>query len=105
MAYCRYCGAQIHDGDKKCPECGKRTEDTAYSVGTRSEERKIEYIGCGIVGLLMPIAGLVCYIMWKNERPKCAKAAAVGAIAGAVIRCLIYLFWLVFALTIPFLIF
>ena len=22
MAYCRYCGAQIHDGDKKCPECG-----------------------------------------------------------------------------------
>lgn len=43
--------------------------------------------GClwGGLGFLIPIVGLVLYLVWRTERPNTAKACGVGALVGVII--------------------
>ncbi|MCI8864270.1 MAG: hypothetical protein HFG60_03130 [Lachnospiraceae bacterium] len=34
----------------------------------------------GLLGCCVPIVGLILFIMWKDQKPKTAKAAGVGAL-------------------------
>ena len=59
-------------------------------------------IGWGLLGCCVPMAGLVLYLVWKDEKPKTAKAAGKGAmiciILGAVYWVLYFI--LMFAIAI-----
>ncbi len=39
----------------------------------------------GLLGFLVPVAGLILYLVWKDEKPKTAKAVGKGAIANVVV--------------------
>ena len=43
-------------------------------------------IGWGVLGFLIPIVGLVLFLVWKNTKPKCAKMAGLGALIGVCIN-------------------
>ncbi len=38
----------------------------------------------GLLGCCVPIVGLILFIMWKDQKPKTAKAAGVGALVCVV---------------------
>ena len=44
----------------------------------------------GLLGCCIPIVGLILYLVWKNERPRTAKAAGIGALVSVCIGILYY---------------
>lgn len=43
----------------------------------------------GLLGCCIPLVGLILFLVWKDNKPKTAKAAGIGAIVGVVL-CVIY---------------
>ena len=87
MAYCKRCGAPISDQAMVCPSCG----ESQYTVPPVQDNGGI---GWGILGCCIPIVGLVLFLVWKDQKPKTAKAAGIGALVAV---CL-WAFWYILAL-------
>lgn len=104
MAYCKKCGKALDPDAKFCPECGCAQDgtDTVVSTGTTVTKAPnpsdTGSIGWGILGFLIPIAGLILWICWKNEQPKNAHMAGMGALMAVVATVLLYVIILVIAI-------
>ena len=83
MAYCRKCGAPISDGASTCPSCGAYQNNTPTVVDNGG-------FGWGLLGCCIPIVGLVLFLVWKDEKPRTAKAAGIGALVSVIIGILWY---------------
>ncbi len=83
MAYCRHCGAPIDDRAVICPACGlpQNSEPPVVDNGG---------IGWGLLGCCIPIVGLVLFLVWKDQKPKTAKAAGIGALVAVGFSALWY---------------
>ena len=47
--------------------------------------------GWGVLGCCIPIVGLVLFLVWKDTKPKTAKAAGIGALVSVGIGILYYI--------------
>lgn len=45
----------------------------------------------GLLGCCIPIAGLILFLVWKDTKPKTAKAAGIGALVSVVLAILYYI--------------
>lgn len=45
----------------------------------------------GLLGCCIPIVGLILFLVWKDQKPKSAKAAGIGALVSVVIGILYYI--------------
>ena len=86
MAYCRKCGAQIDDYAAVCPECGSPQN------GAQNEPPVVDNGGFlwGLLGCCIPIAGLILFLVWKDTKPRTAKAAGIGALVCVIAYVLLY---------------
>ena len=84
MAYCRRCGAPISDGATTCPSCGAYQNNTPYVEDNGG-------FGWGPLGCCIPVVGLVHFLVWKDQKPRTAKAAGIGALVSVIIGILWYL--------------
>lgn len=82
MAYCKNCGSQIDDRAVICPRCGVSLENKPVDNGG---------FGWGVLGCCLPIVGLILFLVWKDTKPKSAKAAGIGALVGVGLGVLYYL--------------
>lgn len=89
MAYCRNCGTQIDDDAAFCPDCGASQGNANPPV--------VDNGGFlwGLLGCCIPIAGFILFLIWKDTKPKTAKAAGIGVIVGIVLAILGYIVGLV----------
>lgn len=99
MAFCKNCGVEIKEETAFCPNCGTKQDN----VGAINEAQpQPQYtaqpqvvdnggFGWGLLGCCIPIVGLILFLVWKDNKPKTAKAAGVGAIVGVVIGIIYYL--------------
>lgn len=87
MAYCKRCGAPISDQAMVCPSCG----EAQYSAPPVQDNGGI---GWGLLGCCIPIVGLVLFLVWKDQKPKTAKAAGIGALVAVGL----YAFWYILAI-------
>lgn len=89
MAFCKNCGAQIDDNAVHCPNCGANQGNTNPPV--------VDNGGFlwGLLGCCIPIAGLILFLVWKDTKPKTAKAVGIGVIVGIVLAILGYIVGLV----------
>lgn len=39
----------------------------------------------GVLGCVLPLVGLILFLIWKEDKPKSAKAAGIGALIGFVL--------------------
>ena len=79
MAYCRKCGALIDDYAAVCPKCG-----TPQNGGPNNPPPAADNGGC------IPIAGLILFLVWKDTKPRTAKAAGIGALVCVIAYVLMY---------------
>ena len=70
--YCSHCGIKIEDDAAICPHC--------YAKQKPIKQNDTGALGYGLLSILVPIAGLVFYLIWKKERPKTAKVSLICAI-------------------------
>ena len=45
----------------------------------------------GLLGCCVPIAGLILFLVWKDQKPKTAKAAGIGALVSVIIGVVYYI--------------
>ena len=105
MAFCSQCGTQVPDGTKFCPNCGAQQQNnmgnTVYRQGGNSayDTYGNQYppsqvdnggLGWGLLGFCIPIVGLILFLVWKDSKPRTAKAAGMGALISVLIGVLFY---------------
>lgn len=44
----------------------------------------------GLLGCCIPIVGLILFLVWRDEKPKTAKAAGIGALVSVILTILVY---------------
>lgn len=74
MMYCKYCGKEVYADAVVCIHCGRALNDCQDSIDDSG------HIGWGLLGFLVPMVGLILYIIWKNDKPKNAVIAGKGAL-------------------------
>ncbi|MDE7445791.1 MAG: hypothetical protein K2N15_08850 [Lachnospiraceae bacterium] len=45
----------------------------------------------GLLGCCIPIVGLVLFLVWKDQKPKTAKAAGIGALVSVILAVAYYI--------------
>ena len=83
MAFCKNCGRQIDDNAVVCPGCGVAQNNTPAPVDNGG-------FGWGLLGCCIPIVGLILFLVWKDQKPKTAKAAGIGALVSVGISVVCY---------------
>lgn len=122
MAFCKNCGAQIDDNAVSCPSCGAAQNN--YSPNSAPNYNNNPYgngynnpnynnpnysnnpnynpvpdnggIGWGILGCCIPLVGLILFLVWKDQKPRTAKSAGIGALVGVGLAVVYYI--LIFAI-------
>ena len=115
MAFCKNCGAELEEGTAFCPKCGadqqqekraaQQTQQTPPSGADWVQQNAAQSqtpvtndsgsIGWGLLGFCVPIVGLVLFLVWRNEKPRAAKVAGVGALIAVIISVIWYVLVLV----------
>lgn len=83
MAFCKNCGAQIDDHAVICPKCG---------VSQSNQPATVDNGGFlwGLLGCCIPLVGLILFLVWKDTKPKTAKAAGIGALISVAVGIVFY---------------
>ncbi len=84
MAYCRNCGSEIDNQAIICPKCGVAQQSMPSVVDNGG-------FGWGVLGCCIPIVGLVLFLVWRDTKPKTAKAAGIGALVCVISVVLFYI--------------
>ncbi|MBQ8574558.1 MAG: zinc ribbon domain-containing protein [Clostridia bacterium] len=88
MAFCRNCGAEIHDDAVVCVNCGVAVEKPKTA---KADDKKSG--GFAFLCFLFPVLGLVLYLVWKEDYPLKAKSCAKGGIIGFVSGIVFSVLW------------
>lgn len=83
MAFCKNCGNQIDDNTVICPSCGANQNTAPQTTDNGG-------FLWGLLGCCIPIVGLVLFLVWKDSKPKTAKAAGIGALVSVIAGVLWY---------------
>ena len=78
MKYCSKCGKEIEDDAVICVHCGRSVNE---GVATRTEV-DAPNTGFAVLGFLIPLVGLILYLVYKDTQPLKAKSAGKGALIG-----------------------
>ncbi len=102
MAFCTKCGTQLDDNVVYCTVCGTPTGNQQQNYQQPTYQQPVyqqpyngyQYenpndsgsIGWAFLGYFIPIVGLILFITWNKEKPKCAKKAGIGALIGVIVN-------------------
>lgn len=50
----------------------------------------------GLLGFCIPVVGLILFLIWKDQKPKTAKAAGIGALVSVILAVVFYVIVFVF---------
>ena len=92
MAFCKNCGKEIDDKAVICPSCGVQQQEIAPTTPEVVDNGGFLW---GLLGCCVPIVGLVLFLVWKDTKPKTAKAAGIGALVAVRIAAVSYLIVLI----------
>ena len=80
MKYCQKCGKELVDEAVICIGCGCAVAKDNIS----NQSNDAPDTGYAIVGFLIPIIGLILYLIKKDTMPLKAASAGKGALAGFI---------------------
>lgn len=89
--FCRNCGKEIDDKAYVCPHCGVLTNQAAAKPSVNDSGSAL----WGVLGFFVPIVGLILFLIWKDERPKTAKAAGIGALITVLLGVVLVIVYII----------
>lgn len=97
--FCSNCGSKIEKNSNFCENCGNKIKqlDVTKTSELDTNDSNVPSFIWGIVGALVPIAGLVLFITWKDTKPKDSKAAGIGALIYLIFCILLFIFSFIFS--------
>lgn len=78
MKYCAHCGAQLLDESVVCTSCG-------CAAPSKENTLDVPSTGLNILSFLLPLVGLILYIVYHEKAPAKAKAIGKWALIGFVV--------------------
>ena len=107
MAFCRKCGSLLADDADFCSSCGTAQNvapaqnaapnQNTYNPASAPAPEDNGGFGWGALGCCVPIVGLILFLVWKDTKPKTAKAAGKGALISVIISVIFYILSFVLA--------
>ena len=88
MKYCSTCGKELMDEAVVCPGCG-----CSQKGGNGVSAQDSSSFGWALLGFCIPIAGLILYLVWKDNTPLKAKSAGKGALVSVIISVVFYIIY------------
>ena len=106
--YCRNCGAPLADNAVVCARCGATVTSPAPPPGTQQpyqsqqqpyhppyyqypygqqpypQQEDRPSAGFHVLAFFFPIVGLILYLVWKDQKPRCAHAIGKWALIGFI---------------------
>lgn len=52
--------------------------------------------GWGCLGFCIPMVGLILWLVWRDEKPKTAKALGIGALVSAILGVIFVVLYFIF---------
>ena len=90
MKYCSHCGKEIVDEAVVCPGCG-----CGVAGGVKANPATdVPNMGLNIISFLIPIVGLILYILYHENAPTKAKEIGKWALIGFVLEIVLFMFGL-----------
>lgn len=81
--FCSNCGSPVDENQDVCLNCGKSLNYSSKQKNVMVEKGNTTIFG--VLGFFIPLAGLILFVLWKDERPKAGKAAITGAVIGFIL--------------------
>ena len=81
LIYCKECGKEISDTVTSCPHCGYLNNKTQNESTNLEEENTV----LNIISFLLPIVGLILYVIYLDSHPTRAKSIGKCALFGALL--------------------
>ena len=101
---CTKCGsAQIPSITKYCPKCGKKISVLAkscpycFEIQPTYAKEDSNSFGLAFLCFLIPIVGLILYLVWKREYPLRANSCGTGALVSIMLSVLVILLLISFS--------
>lgn len=94
MHYCPSCGEKLNSDYRICPHCGETLEQDPSEQQSTNTQPPVQgnAFPWGVLGFIIPLLGLILFLIWKEENPVAAKAAGTGALASVIIWTLFVMF-------------
>lgn len=71
--------------------------DVVYVVQQPAPKEDNGSFGWAVLGFFIPLVGLILWLVWKDEKPKSAHQAGMGALVCVICGIVLYLLVIVFA--------
>lgn len=95
--FCTKCGAEVAEGVKFCPSCGTELNPKKPKNTTATDDLDgVPPILFGVVGAMVPVAGIVLWAIYKETKAAVAKAAGIGALIGFGLSALATIAYVIF---------
>lgn len=78
-------GSGWHQQPSNQPSYTEARCSRAYPGGPRPASNDSGSFGWASLGFFIPVAGLILYLVWKDEKPRNASAAGKGALVSVVV--------------------
>lgn len=96
---CQNCGQEIPDNVSYCPHCGAAPEQDPYAASPiyqpqQPQQQPVVDKGgflWGLLGCCIPIVGLILFLVWKDTKPRTARAAGIGALVCVGVMVVYYI--------------
>lgn len=95
MKFCTKCGRELEGNQKFCTQCGQPVDGNVIQQST-SPSNDEGGLGWGLLGFCVPVAGLILYLVWMNDKPNTAKAAGKGALVSVILSIILSIVYVIF---------
>lgn len=89
MKYCIHCGKEILEAAIICPHCGCAV---ASKANMYADTEDIPSTALNILGFLLPIVGLILFLVYQETKPNKAKAIGKFSLIGFIVGVVFYVF-------------
>ncbi len=121
--YCRNCGAPLADNAVVCSRCGVTVTPPAPPAGAQppyqnqqppyqnqydnygygqqpydQQQQDRPSAGYNVLSFFFPIIGLILFLVWKDQRPLCARSIGKWALIGFIAGTVLTIVWIVLSI-------
>ena len=90
--FCKNCGKELDDRAVVCPNCGVALNEQTAPAASADRPNA----GFAVLGFLIPLVGLILYLVWKGTYPLKAKSCGKGALISVIVYVALFVFYIIF---------